>query len=216
VPAAAHDLRSPLTAMKGFGYALSKRWDDMTEEQRDVMLRGIAYDADRMDTILRQLVDVARVIAGRFELFPEATDVAAVVRQVADQHGRDPGHPPIAWRGISATALVDAARLRSILHAFIEALVWWGAEGRIEVDGGIAEGTLRLEASRRAGPLDPAAFGSLFDARAPGGGGGSKIGLYVARRVAEAQGGSVRAEQADGRLTFRLELPVTGIGSTGP
>jgi RNA methyltransferase, TrmH family len=216
VAAAAHDLRSPLTAMKGFGYALSKRWDDMTEEQRDVMLRGIAYDADRMDTILRQLVDVARMIAGRFELFPEATDVAAVVRQVADQHGRDPGHPPIAWRGISATALVDAARLRSILHAFIEALVWWGAEGRIEVDGGIAEGTLRLEASRRAGPLDPAAFGSLFDARAPGGGGGSKIGLYVARRVAEAQGGSVRAEQADGRLTFRLELPVTGIGSTGP
>ena len=53
VAAAAHDIRSPLTAMKGFGYALEKRWVSMTEEQRTLMLRGIVYDADRMDAILR-------------------------------------------------------------------------------------------------------------------------------------------------------------------
>ena len=53
VAAAAHDIRSPLTAMKGFGYALGKRWDDMTDDQRDLMLTGIVHDADRMDTIVR-------------------------------------------------------------------------------------------------------------------------------------------------------------------
>ena len=53
VASAAHDIRSPLTAMKGFGYALERRWDAMTEEQRALMLQGIVHDADRMDTILR-------------------------------------------------------------------------------------------------------------------------------------------------------------------
>src|SRR2546425_7700814 len=54
ISAAAHDIRSPLTAMKGFGYALEKRWNQMTDEQRTIMLRGIVHDADRMDTIIRQ------------------------------------------------------------------------------------------------------------------------------------------------------------------
>ena len=52
VAVAAHDIRSPLTAMKGFGYALERRWDAMTEDQRALMLQGIVHDADRMDTIL--------------------------------------------------------------------------------------------------------------------------------------------------------------------
>ena len=76
VAAAAHDIRSPLTAMKGFGYALEKRWESMTEEQRAMMLQGIVFDADRMDTILRQLVDAGRVATGSLELFPERVDLS--------------------------------------------------------------------------------------------------------------------------------------------
>ena len=78
--AAAHDIRSPLTAMKGFGYALEKRWETMTEEQRALMLRGIVYDADRMDAILRLLVDAGRVASGTLELFPERIDLAELAR----------------------------------------------------------------------------------------------------------------------------------------
>ena len=87
VAAAAHDIRSPLTAMKGFGYALGKRWVDMTTDQRDLMLNGILHDVDRMDTIVRQLVDVARVMSGRFQPFVELTDVADLVRQIGGAAG---------------------------------------------------------------------------------------------------------------------------------
>ena len=72
VAAAAHDIRSPLTAMKGFGYALEKRWNVMTEEQRALMLRGIVHDADRMDAILRLLVDAGRVAARQPRDVPRA------------------------------------------------------------------------------------------------------------------------------------------------
>jgi TrmH family RNA methyltransferase len=214
VAAAAHDIRSPLTAMKGFGYALGKRWVDMTADQRDLMLDGILYDVDRMDTIVRQLVDAARVMSGRFQPYVELTDVADLVRQVAEQQARDPEHPPIEWSGDGEKVLIDAGRLRTTLLGFAEALVWWGTDGPIRVESEVRGGVLIVSASRgAAGPVD---VDTLFEARRPGSGGGSKIGLYVGRRVAEAQGGRVWAEQQDGRLILHIELPISGRESVTP
>ncbi|MGH2641319.1 MAG: TrmH family RNA methyltransferase [Actinomycetota bacterium] len=208
VAAAAHDIRSPLTAMKGFGYALGKRWTDMTDEQRDLMLTGIVHDADRMDTIVRQLLDAARVMSGTFQTFAELVDVSDVVRQITEQQARDPEHPPIEWAGrAGAKAMLDGGRLKTTLLAFAEALVWWASEGPIRMGSELKGGRLIVSASRAArADVDVA---SLFEARRPGAGGGSKIGLYVARRVAEVQGGRAWAELTEGRLTLRLELPVT-------
>jgi RNA methyltransferase, TrmH family len=207
VAAAAHDIRSPLTAMKGFGYALAKRWVDMTDDQRDLMLTGVVHDADRMDTVVRQLVDAARVMSGTFQAFAELVEVADVVHQIAEQQSRDPEHPRVEWAGGSAgTVLLDGGRLKTTLLAFAEALVWWGSEGPIRVGSELRDDRLLVWASRKAPtPLD---VDGLFEARRPGTGGGSKIGLFVARRVAEAQGGRVWGEAADGHLTLRVELPI--------
>jgi TrmH family RNA methyltransferase len=214
VAAAAHDIRSPLTAMKGFGYALGKRWVDMTAEQRDLMLDGILYDVDRMDTIVRQLVDAARVMSGRFQPYLELTDVSDLVRQVAEQQARDPEHPPIEWSGDGEKVLIDAGRLGTTLLGFAEALVWWGTDGPIRVESEVRGGVLIVSASRgAAGPVD---VDTLFEARRPGTGGGSKIGLYVGRRVAEAQGGRAWAEQKGERLILHIELPISGRESVTP
>jgi TrmH family RNA methyltransferase len=215
VAAAAHDIRSPLTAMKGFGYALAKRWVDMTDDQRDLMLTGIVHDADRMDTIIRQLVDAARVMSGTFQAFAELVDVADVVRQIGEQQGRDPEHPRVRWSGGDpAKVLLDGGRLRTTLLAFIEALVWCGSDGPITVRSEVRDDRLLVSAVRDAdGSLD---VDGLFEARRPGSGGGSKIGLYVARRVAEAQGGRAWGEAVDGRLTFHVELPIVGLEPPTP
>ena len=214
VAAAAHDIRSPLTAMKGFGYALGKRWGDMTADQRDLMLDGILHDVDRMDTIVRQLVDAARVMSGRFQAYVELTDVADLVRQVAEQQARDPEHPPIEWSGDGEKVLIDAGRLRTTLFGFAEALVWWGSEGPIRVESHVRGGRLVVSASREtATPVDA---DTLFESRRPGTGGGSKIGLYVARRVAEAQGGLAWGALKDGRLMLHIELPIAGRDSVTP
>jgi len=209
VAAAAHDIRSPLTAMKGFGYALEKRWDSMTEEQRSMMLRGIVYDADRMDSILRLLIDAARLAAGTLEAFPERVDLPELAASIVRSQRRDPEHPEIRWVGRSDVAMVDAARLRSAILSFVESLAWWAREGAITIDGGLDRDRLRITAWRDGSEIGPDDVEALFMARRPGTGAGSKIGLFVTRGVAEAQGGRAWGEVVDGRLAFHLELPVS-------
>ena len=61
------------------------------------MLRGIVYDADRMDAILRLLVDAGRVAAGTLEMFPERVDLAELARGIITSVKRDPEHPEARW-----------------------------------------------------------------------------------------------------------------------
>ena len=208
ITAAAHDIRSPLTAMKGFGYALEKRSGQMTDEQRQIMLHGIVHDADRMDTILRQLVDAARVVSGDLELFPERVDLGQLVRGVAEQLSRDPDHPPIEWAGGVEMAFLDPTRLRTALLAFAESLVWWAREGPIRVETHQDKDRFTLTARRQTTELSSEQADALFAPRREGTGGGSKIGLFVARGVATAQGGRAWASVEDGWLRFNLELPL--------
>jgi TrmH family RNA methyltransferase len=207
ISAAAHDIRSPLTAMKGFGYALEKRWEQMTLEQRSLMLQGIVHDADRMDTILRQLVDAARVVSGTLEPFPERVDIAELVVAIGDAQRRDPDHPLVEWSGESVTVFVDPIRLKTAILAFLEALVWWGKEGPIRIQAILHDETLRVTASRLCGSLAPEEVEGLFLPRQPGTGAGSKIGLFVTRGVTEAQHGRAWGDIEGDRLSFHLELP---------
>ncbi len=208
VAAAAHDIRSPLTAMKGFGYALERRSEQMTPEQRNLMLQGIVHDADRMDTILRLLVDAARIVGGNLEVFREQVDVAETVRSVADAMARDPDHPAVIWSGTAGEVFADPARLRTTVLAFIESLVWWAREGEVAVEADVIRDRLHLWVTRAGTELSQDQAQALFTPRRPGEGAGSKIGLFVSSGVAEAQGGRTWAEVRDRRLSFHLDLPV--------
>ncbi len=207
IAAAAHDIRSPLTAMKGFGYALSTRWEQMSEDQRTLMLRGIVYDTDRLNAIVRQLVDAARLTTGTLDLFPERVSVREIVEQIARSVSPDPDHPGVRWDGGDVEGFLDPERLRLVLEAFIESLVWWGREGPVRISAERSDGRIVIRAWRRGTELGAEGALELFEARAPGTGGGGKIGLFVARGVAEAQGGSVTVVVDDG-LGFVLDLPV--------
>ncbi|MGZ8571924.1 MAG: TrmH family RNA methyltransferase, partial [Actinomycetota bacterium] len=208
ISAAAHDIRSPLTAMKGFGYALEKRWRDMDEEQRSMMLAGIVHDADRMDQIVHLLVDAARVAAGSLEPMRDQVDLADLVEALAELLARDPDHPPLVRVGDPGPYFVDKARIRTTILAFVESLVWFSGEGPIQIGAERRDGHLHLWAQRAGSRVDQQDAETLFAPRRPGTGSGSKIGLYVARGVAEAQGGRAWAEVNDGVLSFHVDLPL--------
>ena len=154
------------------------------------------------------LVDAARVVGGNLELFREQVDVAELVRSVAEAQRRDPDHPPIEWSGELEPVFADPARLKTTLLAFIESLSGGRGEGSVRVSAERRGEDLHLWAERDGAELSQSDADALFVPRRPGEGAGSKIGLFVARGVAEAQGGRTWAEVDHGCLGFHLQLPV--------
>jgi TrmH family RNA methyltransferase len=213
IASAAHDIRSPLTAMKGFGETLERRWEQMSPEQRSIMLAGIVYDTDRLNMILRQLVDAARMAAGGIDFFPDRVEIAALARRIADARGRDPEQAPIEWTGPEPIVFTDPDRLQMILEAFVDAEGWWASEGPIRIRADVGGGRIRVEVERAGARLSQEDAEGLFRPRPPGTSGGSKIGLFVGRGIASAQGGSVDAFVEHGVLRFTLDLPAASLGA---
>lgn len=207
IASAAHDIRSPLTAVKGFAATLRRRWSDMADEQRELMLEGIEFDAERLNATVKQLVDAARIASGRLELTRDHVDVGDAVSRLAAFLGRNPAYPEVVWEGGTVQVVTDPERLRTAIGAFVEAATWWAHEGPITVGAEVRDGRLEVRVSRAGTTLTQEQAEALFAAREAGTGGGSKIGLFVARGVAEAQGGGARAEIVDGALVLRLNVP---------
>ena len=88
VATVAHELRSPLTGVKGFVQALLNRWDKLNDEQKKLMLTTVSADADRLSRLIAELLDVARIDTGRLQLYPRAVDAAVLVRRVVDSVAR--------------------------------------------------------------------------------------------------------------------------------
>jgi RNA methyltransferase, TrmH family len=204
VAGAAHDIRSPLTAMKGFTATLLSRWERLEEEQRLAMIEGVAGDAFRMEAIIAQLVDAARMQAGSLDLAPAPTDLQEVARKIASEVGKW-AQAQLEVGGSPAVALVDPARLRTMLLAMIESAQWWGETGPVRVETG-DQPTPTVVVRRAGSSLDPAVRDQLFRPKMPGSGAGSKVGLYVAKDLAEAHGGSLDAETTEG-IALTLTLP---------
>jgi RNA methyltransferase, TrmH family len=204
VAGSAHDIRSPLTAMKGFATTLLSKWQGLDDEQRLMMIEGVAEDAFRMEAIIAQLVDASRMHSGSLELAPVPTDLREVAARVGEEMGRW-SQVELETSGGSAVALVDPARLRTMLRALIQGAQWWGERGPVRVE--TSADPLPTIVVRRAGSgLDPEAREGLFRPRMPGSGAGSKVGLYVARGLARAHGGSLEADSDEG-VAFTLTLP---------
>jgi two-component system sensor histidine kinase FlrB len=147
---------------------------------------------------------------GRLELSREPLQIEALVTQVAASSASVPDHPPVEWEGRGAAVLADEERLRGALEAMVEAAAWWGREGPVRVRASVGGGQVVVEVSRRGAELAPEDAQALFRPRRPGEGAGSKLGLHVARGVAEAHGGSVTAEVTEGDppgISLRLVLP---------
>lgn len=87
VATVAHELRSPLTGVKGFVQALLNRWDKLNDDQRKLMLETVNADADRLVRLIAELLDVARIDTGRLPLYPRGSDAVALVQRVVNSVG---------------------------------------------------------------------------------------------------------------------------------
>src|SRR5438552_7598780 len=82
-----HEIRSPLTTIKGFTKTLLDRWERLSDEMKLDMLRGINEDADRVTRILTELLDVSRLEAGVLTLHARPVDLHQVAEKVVGEVG---------------------------------------------------------------------------------------------------------------------------------
>ncbi|MGH2807422.1 MAG: sensor histidine kinase [Actinomycetota bacterium] len=213
----AHELRSPLTSVKGFSATLIKRWDKFTDEQRFQFVETIHHDADRMGRIVSEVLDLARLETGRLELHSTSIDVAAVAEAAAGHHSSLPGAERVKLdieEGLRAWA--DPDRIGHVVSNMIENAVKFSDEGPILVRGRKAEDAMvEIVVTDEGVGIEPERLPDIFSGPAPAGQratpSGTGLGLYLTRRLVEAHGGSIDVQsEVDKGSTFVVRLPAQG------
>jgi signal transduction histidine kinase len=211
-----HDLRTPLTSIMGY-LELTLDDENLTDVQRGY-LTVVNRNAERLLSLVNDLLFVARLEAGQLELKRDELDLAAVVRQSVAEAG-----PRAAAGGIELTCEADdvqpveadRGRMFQLLDNLVSnAIKFTPSGGDVRVSLARANGAVRLEVADTGIGIQAAEQRQLFErffrARAaseqqiPGTG----LGLYIARAIVEAHGGSIAVRSKPGEGTsFRVDLP---------
>ena len=211
VSTVAHELRSPLTSVKGFTATLLNKWDRFTDEQRRLMLATVNADADRVTRLISELLDVSRIDADRLELRKQVVDVAAAARRAIE--GRiAAGEPAERFRLSVAADLpevwLDPDKLDQMLANLVDNAIRHGA-GMVSVEVEAAGAGVAISVGDEGAGV-PQELRRLVFRRfwRAGRRGGTGLGLYIVKGLVEAHGGEVCVEEgAGGGALFRLVFP---------
>lgn len=211
VATVAHELRSPLTGVKGFVQALLNRWDKLTDDQKKLMLTTVSADSDRLSRLIAELLDVARIDTGRLQLYPRPFDAAVLVRRVVESVGAGTSRPiELDVAAGLPEIMVDPDKFTQVITNLVENAVRHG-EGVVRVSvTGEATG-LRVRVEDEGEGISPELRRRVFTKFWTGGGrGGSGLGLYLVNGLVKAHGGTVTIGDADGGgARIDVELPAS-------
>ena len=210
-----HELRSPMAAVIGAARTLETRWRELTAEQRQSFLALIGDETSRLATLVGDVLDTSRIEAGTFSFTFRDVDLAELVRDVAAgaDVAQDEVHVRAELNGTFPRVRGDRERLRQVIQNLVDnAVKYSSVGGEVRVSAGLDDGSIRVDV-HDDGPGIPVPDQELiFEKFGRSGGGdarpGTGLGLFIARSIAEAHGGSVDVESApDEGSTFTLRLP---------
>jgi signal transduction histidine kinase len=202
VATVAHELRSPLTGVKGFVATLLSKWDKLNDDQKKLMLATVNSDADRLTRLIAELLDVARIDTGRLPLHPRPMDFVPAVQRVIDSVRAGSGRDILfEVDGELPQVHADPDKFLQVVTNLVENAVRHG------------EGMVRLIASPITQPftgvtmhVDDEGEGISPEIRSRvftkfwkhGTRGGSGLGMYIVHGLLSAHGGAVEISDAPG------------------
>jgi signal transduction histidine kinase/CheY-like chemotaxis protein len=217
VAMASHELRSPLTSIKGFVELLERSPENMSERQRE-FVEIILRSTDRLVELVNDLLDVARIEADRVEISRRPIDVGEAVREVAELMG-----PRIEEKGqrlgiyVAPTlplALADPGRVRQIVaNLLTNAHLYTPEGGRIHVGAEADRAWVQIVVSDSGVGMNPEETERVFERfyrGADGGrpGPGTGLGLSIVKSLVDMHQGEIDVDSEPGRgTTFRVLLP---------
>ena len=235
VTTVAHELRSPLTSVKGFTATLLAKWTRFTDDQKRVMLETVNADADRVTRLITELLDVSRIESGRMEIHRQLVSIPERVEKIVA--GRvAAGEPADRFRVVVTGELpetwLDADKVDQVLGNLVENAIRHGA-GTVTV---VVEPVDTVATRADAAPGAPGGLRSVCPVSGPavavsvrdeGDGippelvprifrqfwrtkrrGGAGLGLFIVKGLVEAQGGTITVQRAPGGgAEFRFIMP---------
>ena len=210
-----HDLRTPLTAIRGHTQALTD--GVVPAEAIPRSLHAIDDESGRLEALVTDLLDLAKLEARRFRLDLEAVEGSPLVERSFQAYAGEAARRTMKYEQEIAelpTLYTDGARVRQIIGNLIDNAFRWAPDG----------GTVRVSAHPRPGggaivvvsdngpgisqERQMEIFEPFRSENTPDGQHGSGLGLAISRQLARALGGDLRVESRVGAGSrFILELP---------
>jgi len=231
--AASHELRTPLTGTLGVVDLLRREGGHSPRTRH--LLDVAAASGDALLTLVNDLLDLAKIEAGRFEVVPDDCDLRQVLLRSLEplrMRAQDKGVAfHVEWQpGLPAAWRVDAVRVRQVLLNLVGNAVKFTEQGSVAVAIGgrpLASGDeeggwdLAIAVSDTGIGIAPEALGRLFenfvqaDASIGQRFGGTGLGLSISRQMAQLMGGDIHVSSELGRgtcFTFRLRaIPAQSV-----
>jgi len=209
-----HELRSPMAAVIGAARTLQGRWRELTPDQRQSFLSLIGDETARLATLIDDVLDTSRIEAGTFSFSFSDVDLAELLRDVvaAVELAQDEVEV-VTDVGALPPVRGDRERLRQVIQNLIDnAVKYSSAGGRVRVSAMSDDGHVLVDVEDQGPGIVPEDKELIFEKFGRSSGGAAKpgtgLGLFIARSIAEAHGGSLDVESVPERgSVFRLELP---------
>jgi len=216
VSTVAHELRAPLTSVKGFTATLLAKWSRFNDDQKRVMLETVNADADRVTRLITELLDVSRIESGRMEVRRQLVDVPERARKIIAGRVAS-GDPEDRFRLEEAHDLpetwLDADKIDQILGNLVENAVRHGAgivtimvrRARVSGDQEAIVVSVRDQGEGIPPEMALRVFRQFWRGKRRGGTG---LGLYIVKGLIEAMDGEIAVTRAPGGgAEFRFTLP---------
>jgi PAS domain S-box-containing protein len=217
---ASHELRTPLSTLQLQIQMLlqpPRRSPQavLTREQMKPKLEMAFKQIERLTRLIEELMDVSRITAGRLRLQREHVDLAAVVRDVVGRLGEEASrtHSSVEVRGANeVVGTWDPIRVEQVVTNLLANAFKFGGGKPIEITVEEQGDIGRLVIVDHGIGIPPEAveriFGRYEQVASSRSAGGLGLGLYIARQIIEAHGGTIRVEsQPEAGSTFIVELP---------
>jgi PAS domain S-box-containing protein len=208
-----HELRSPLTSVKGYTSLLINRWDRLGDEQKKMMLEQVHHDADRVTRLVTELLDISRLESGRLVLRRQLVDLVALVHAVLDKVSMSEAElsAQVEFPEPFPPVYADPDKIEQVLTNLVENAAKYADPKGMRVVGRMDDGAVSVAVSDNGEGIPPADLPLVFTKffrRAETRPTGSGLGLWISRGLVEAHGGRLVVESQVGKgSTFRFTLP---------
>lgn len=213
VSTVSHELRSPLTSVRGYTSLLLNRWDRLSETQKRTMLEQVHHDAGRVTRLVSELLDISRLESGRLSLRRQLVDMPSLVGDVLDNVSiMEPAlEADVDFAPEFPRIYADPDKIEQVLTNLVENAAKYGSPQGMRVVGTLSDGLVSIAVADKGEGIPPADLRRVFSKffrRAETRPTGSGLGLWISRGLVEAHGGQLVVESEVGSgSTFRFTLP---------